>query len=71
MENAQRTLERHRELFISGGLSQEQLEQSEDQVILKEQAVYVSKAKLDDLKEQPKKKMSKSDVPIFLKLRQV
>lgn len=55
MENAQRTLERHRELFISGGLSQEQLEQSEDQVILKEQAVYVSKAKLDDLKEQPKK----------------
>jgi multidrug efflux pump subunit AcrA (membrane-fusion protein) len=55
LENAQRTLERHRELFISGGLSQEQLEQSEDQVILKEQAVYVSKAKLDDLKEQPKK----------------
>jgi len=55
LENAQRTLERHRELFISGGLSQEQLEQSEDQVILKEQAVNVSKAKLDDLKEQPKK----------------
>lgn len=54
-ENAQRTLERHRELFASGGLSQEQLEQSEDQVILKEQAVNVSKAKLDDLKKQPKK----------------
>ena len=70
MENAQRTLERHRELFISGGLSQEQLEQSEDQVILKEQAVYVSKAKLDDLKEQPKEDVE-SDVPIFLKLRQV
>jgi len=31
------------------------LEQSEDQVILKEQAVYVSKAQLDDLKKQPKK----------------
>jgi len=55
LENAQRTLERHRELFASGGLSKEQLEQSEDQVILKEQAVYVSKAQLDDLKKQPKK----------------
>jgi len=55
LENAQRTLERHRELFTTGGLSKEQLEQSEDQVILKEQAVYVSKAQLDDLKKQPKK----------------
>jgi len=55
LENAQRTLERHRELFASGGLSQEQLEQSEDQTILKEQAVNVTKAKLDDLKKQPKK----------------
>ena len=71
LENAQRTLERHRELFISGGLSQEQLEQSEDQVILKEQAVYVSKAKLDDLKEQPKKEDVEIRRAIFLKLRQV
>jgi len=55
LEDARRTLDRHRELFTSGGLSQEQLEQSQDQVILKEQAVNVAKARLDDLKQQPKK----------------
>jgi len=54
-EEAKKTLERNEKLFASGAVSKEGLEASQNQVTLKEKALEVARAELEEVRSKPKK----------------
>lgn len=52
-QNAKTTLERSKKLFASGGISQEELSTSEQNVVLKEKALRVAEAELKETRDLP------------------
>lgn len=54
-EEAKKILERNEKLFVSGAISKEELEASRNQVTLKEKALEVARAELEEVRSKPKK----------------